>query len=127
MNSRGGACTSVALAAGCQTHHVTTAPRPLRARWRVLLLPALTALATLFLSTALASASGLPAAETRVGASHPAVVHVVGVAEHIAAGQHPGRAPSQLQVVVGHCVAAEGGVPLFRAGSSNRGNWRSSS
>jgi len=24
-------------------------------------------------------------------------------------------------------VAAEGGVPLFRAGSSNRGNWRSSS
>jgi len=107
----------IGRAAGCQTHRVTTAPRPLRARWRVLLLAALTALAALFLSTALASASGLPAAETRVGASHPAVVHVVGVAEHIAAGQHPGRAPSQLQVVVGHCVAAEaGGIGLSGPG-----------
>ena len=54
-----------------------------------------------------ASASGLPAAQTRVGVSHPAVVHIVGIAEHIAAGQRPVRAPSQLQIVSGHCVAAE--------------------
>ena len=57
-----------------------------------------------------ASASGLPAAQTRVGAINPTVTTVVGVAEHIAAGQRRVRAPSQLQFVSGHCVAAEGRV-----------------
>lgn len=55
------------------------------------------------------SASGLPAAQTRVGAIGPTVTTVVGVAEHIAAGQRRVRAPSQLQFVSGHCVAAEAG------------------
>ena len=64
-----------------------------------------------------ASASGLPAAQTCVGVSHPAVVHIVGIAEHIAAGQRPVRAPSQLQIVSGHCVAAEAG-----AGAENAAN-----
>ena len=57
-----------------------------------------------------ASASGLPAAQTRVGAIGPTVTTVVGVAEHIAAGQRRVRAPSQLQFVSGHCVAAEAGT-----------------
>ena len=76
---------------------------------RVLMLLAsiLFALATSLLLTGTASARSLPAAETRVGVSHPAVTTIVGVAEHIAAGQRLGRAPSQLRLVVGHCVAAE--------------------
>ena len=60
-----------------------------------------------------ASASGLPAAQTRVGAIHPTVSTIVGVAEHIAAGQRRVRAPSQLRLVSGHCVAAEAEVPAF--------------
>ena len=87
---------------------MTTAAQPFMARWRVLLLAALTALAALLFGAGTASASGLPAAQTRVGVSHPTVVHVVGVAEHITAGQHWVRGPSQLQIVSGHCVAAEG-------------------
>ena len=98
----------------------TTARQPLRARWRVLLLVALAAVLALVLPAGTASASGLPAAQTRVGAIQPTVTTVVGVAEHIAAGQHLGRAPSQLQVVSGHCVAAEGAAsaaPDFIASS----------
>ena len=84
----------------------TTARQPLRACWAGLLLAAVLALV---LPAGTASASGLPAAQTRVGAIHPAVVHIVGVAEHIAAGQRRSRAPSQLRLVSGHCVAAEAG------------------
>jgi len=61
-----------------------------------------------------ASASGLPAAQTRVGAIGPTVTTVVGVAERIAAGQRRVRAPSQLQFVSGHCVAAEDATALSR-------------
>lgn len=85
---------------------------PATPRWRVLLLAALTALLALLFGAGTASAAALPAAETRVGAITPAVSHVVGVAEHIAAGQHQVRAPSQSQIVVGHCVAAEEGTAL---------------
>ena len=53
-----------------------------------------------------ASASGLVASETFRGDPRPAVTHVVGVAEHIAGGQHPVRGPSQSYIVSGHCVAA---------------------
>ena len=74
-----------------------------------LLLAIVTALAALLLPALHASASGLPAAQTRVGAISPTVTTVVGVAEHIAAGQRRSRAPSQLRHVVGHGVAAEGG------------------
>ena len=100
---------------------MTTRPQPLSARLRLVLLTVLTALAALLSPAAAASASGLPATETRVGASHPAVVRIVGVAEHIAAGQHLGRAPSQLRLVSGHCVAAEagtGGAAAVRLGQA---------
>jgi len=64
-------------------------------------------LAALLFGAGTASAAALPAAETRVGAITPTVTTVVGVAEHIAAGQHRVRAPSQSQIVSGNCVAAE--------------------
>ena len=83
---------------------------PFSARLRLVLLAVLTALATLLSPVALASASGLPAGQTRVGAIHPTVSTIVGVAEHIAAGQRRSRAASQLRLVVGHCVAAEAGT-----------------
>lgn len=81
-----------------------TPPRP---HWRVLLLAALTAVLALLLPAAPASAAPLPAAETRFGASTLATPDVVGVHECITAGQRPVRGPSQLQIVVGNCVAAE--------------------
>jgi len=85
--------------------------------WRVVLLAALAAILAVLLPAGTASASGLPAAETRVGAISPTVSHVVGVAEHIAAGQHWVRGPSQLRPVVGNCVAAEaGGIGLSGPG-----------
>jgi len=86
----------------------TTVPRASWARWRVRLLAALTAVLALLLPGPPASASTSAAAQTRVGASRPAVSHVVGVHECIRAGQRPVRGPSQLRLVVGHCVAAEG-------------------
>ena len=91
---------------------MTTRQRPLSACLRLVLLTVLTALAALFLPGLHASASGLPAAETRVGAIHPTVTTAVEVAEHIASGQRRSRAPSQLRLVVGHCVAAEDGTAL---------------
>ncbi len=89
-------------------------------RWLVLLLAALAAVLAVLLPAGTASASGLPAAQTRVGAINPTVTVSVGVAEHIAAGQRRSRAPSQLQVVVGNCVAAEAGggtTKVFRVES----------
>jgi hypothetical protein len=87
-----------------------TRPQPLSARLRLVLLTVLTALAALLSPALHASASGLPAAETRVGDSTLAAPDVDGVAEHIAAGQRRSRAPSQLRLVSGHCVAAEDGL-----------------
>ena len=75
-------------------------------------LAALVAVLAVLLPAGMASASGSPAAETRVGAIHPTTSTVVGVHECISAGQRPVRGPSQLQVVVGHCVAAEQGGTL---------------
>ena len=116
---RGAASDRRDVAAGCQTHPMTTRPRPLSARLRLVLVAVLTAMAALLSPALHASASGLPAAETRVGAIGPTVTTVVGVAEHIAAGQRRSRAPSQLQLVSGHCVAAEAGAgettTLYRA------------
>lgn len=62
-----------------------------------------------------ASASGLPAAETRVEVSPLAAPDVVGIHECIAAGQHVDRAPSQLRHAVGHCVAANTGRTAARS------------
>ncbi len=92
---------------------MTTAAHPARACWRVLLLAALTFVLSLLLPAVPASAAALPAAETRVGVSGPATAVAVGVHESITAGQRPVRGPSQLQMVVGNCVAAEGVAPRF--------------
>ena len=75
---------------------------------RVLLLAAFPALAALLLPAAPASAASSPAAEKGVGAISTESILTVGVHESIRAGQHPVRGPSQLQLVSGHCVAAEG-------------------
>ena len=79
----------------------------LRGRWAGLLLAALVAVLAMLFGAGTASASGLPAAETRVGVSTLAAPEVVGVHECITAGQHWVRGPSQLRLVSGHCVAAE--------------------
>jgi len=102
---------------------VTSRWEPLSARLRLLVLTVLTVLAALLLPALHASASGLPAAETRVGAISPTVSTVVGVAEHIAAGQHLGRAPSQLRLVSGHCVAAETADGAIAIGSAPENAW----
>jgi len=101
-------------ARGCQTRRHDHRRAAAQGALAGVLLAALVALAALLFGAATASASGLPAAETRVGAISPAVTNIVGVAEHIAAGQHQGRAPSQPQIVSGHCVAAEAGVGAVR-------------
>ena len=98
----------------------TTRTSSLRARWAGLLLAALVAVLAMVLPAGTASASGVPAAQTRVGAIHPTVSTVVGVAEHIAAGQRRSRAPSQLRLVSGHCVAAEAAtVRPYEVGNAN--------
>lgn len=74
---------------------------------RVLLLAAFAALAALLLPAAPASAASSPAAEKGVGAISTESILTVGVHESIRAGQHPVRGPSQLQLVSGHCVAAD--------------------
>lgn len=88
---------------------MTSRPEPLNARCRTALLSFLTMLAALLLPVLHASASDLPAAETRVGVITVAAPDVVGVHQYICAAQQPVRGPSQLQVVSGHCVAAEAG------------------
>jgi hypothetical protein len=80
------------------------------ARWRVVLLAALTAVLSLLLPAVPAVPASAPAVETRVGAIKPAAAVVVGVHECVTAGQRPVRGPSQLQIVVGNCVAAEAGA-----------------
>jgi hypothetical protein len=97
---------------------VTTTAHPARACWRVLLLAALTFVLALLLPAVPASATALPAAETRVGASGPATTVAVGVHECITAGQRPVRGPSQPQVVSGSCVAAQAGDEAFHYTSS---------
>jgi len=77
-------------------------------RLRGLLLAALTVLLGLLLPAASASATTSSVPETRVGLSQPVSADIVGVHECITAGQRPVRGPSQLQIVVGNCVAPEG-------------------
>jgi len=76
----------------------------------VLLLAAVLALVLGLFTAGTGSASGLPAAGTRVGTIHPTVTTFVGVHECIRAGQRPVRGPSQSQIVSGNCVAAEDGA-----------------
>lgn len=84
-------------------------------RLRGLLLAALTVLVGLLLPAASASTTTTFAPETRVELSQPLSPNIVGVHECITAGQRPVRGPSQLQVVVGNCVAAEGALPELSA------------
>jgi len=79
-------------------------------RWPIFLLAALAAVLAFVLPAGTASASSLPTAGTRVGVFLPATPDLVGVAQHITAGQHWVRGPSQLRLASGHCVAAEDGV-----------------
>jgi hypothetical protein len=85
----------------------TTAHAPSRARLRVLLLAALAVLIALLLPAGTASAATLPATQTGVGVSHPAATRSVGLDQRITAGQRRDGPRSQLQIVSGHCVAAE--------------------
>ena len=101
----------------------TTRTSSLRARWAGLLLAPLVAVLAMLLGAGTTSASGLPAAETRVGAIHPTVTVSVVVAEHIAAGQRRSRAPSQLRLLSGHCVAAEGGSALEQGAAKVPSAW----
>ena len=97
---------------------MTIVLRDARRGWRLLLL-ALTVVLGLLLPASPASAAALPAAETRVGASSPATAVAVGIHECITAGQHWVRGPSQLQVVVGNCVAAKTGRVPFGPASDD--------
>ena len=77
---------------------------------------ALAAVLALLLPGTVASASPLSAPGTRVGVQAPTIVTFVGVHECITAGQRPVRGPSQPQLMVGHCVAAEAGDAGATAG-----------
>jgi hypothetical protein len=106
----GGSSLRPTTRAGRQTYLVTAAAASPRACWRVLVLAALTVVLALMMPAVPASATPLPAAETRVGIFEPAIGVVVGVHECITTGQRPVRGPSQLQTVVGNCFAAEAGA-----------------
>lgn len=88
---------------------MTTTPAAARTApaWRVVLLAALAALAALLLPAAPASAATVPAAGNCVGAITTQTIFTVGVHESVSAGGHRVRGPSQLQLMSGHCVAAE--------------------
>lgn len=97
------------------TDPMTQVSRPTKAGWWRVLLAALAAALVGLLGAGTASATTLPAAETRVGASTPATVHVVGVHESITAGQRWGNAPPQAVSASATGVAANGGVTrVFR-------------
>ena len=64
------------------------------------------------LGTGTAPAAASPFAETRVGASTPVVVNIVGPHESISAGQRWGPAPPQAETVVATGVAANGAGDL---------------
>lgn len=74
--------------------------------WRFFLAAAVAVLVGL-LGAGSASAATLPELGNRVGASTPAVAHVVGIHECISAGQRWGHAPPQAETVAGFCVAAK--------------------
>lgn len=84
-------------------------PTPRPRCWRLLLAAVAAALVTLFGATT-ASAATLPNLETRVGASTPTVVYVVGVHESITAGQRWCNAPPRADSVVATGVAPEAGA-----------------
>lgn len=74
--------------------------------WRFFLAALAAALVTL-LGAGTASAATLTTAETRVGASTPTVVHLIGVHESFSAGQHRVNASPQAKTTVATGVAAK--------------------
>ncbi len=75
--------------------------------WWRFFLAAIAAALTVLLGAGTASAVTVPVLETRVGASTPATVHVVGPHECITAGQRWGHPPPQADLVVATGVAAK--------------------
>ena len=78
--------------------------------WRLLLAALAAAAVAVLLGAGTASAVTVPVLETRVGASTPATVVVVGPHECITAGQQWVNAPPQADSVVATGVAANAGV-----------------
>ena len=97
------------------TDPMTQVSRPTKTGWWRLLLAAIAAALVGLLSAGTASAATLPEVETRVGASTPVAVHVIGVHESISAGQRWDKAPPQTQTTAGSCVAANSGMAGVRA------------
>ncbi len=93
-------------------------------RWLALLSAAIAAVLTVVLPLSTASAASAPAAGTRVGASHPETILLVGPSRLVSAGEGRGEAVPQAQIVAGGCVAAEDatgsltGSALARSGVS---------
>ncbi len=90
------------------TEPVTTVSSTTRVGWWRLLLAAIAAALVTLLGAGTASATTLPNLETRVGASTPTTVVVVGVHESVSAGHRWGNAPPQAGMVVATGVAANG-------------------
>lgn len=88
---------------------MTTATKQRTVAWWRLLLAAIAAALAGLLGAGTASATTVSVAETRVGASPVASQVIVGVADHIAAGQRWGNAPPRAESTAGFCVAANGG------------------
>ena len=101
VSSRAGAAYSR------DTDPVTNRQPTSTAGWWRLLLAALAAALVTLLGVTSASAVTLPVLETRVGASTPTVVRVVGVHESVSAGQQWAKAPPRADLVVATGVAAK--------------------
>jgi hypothetical protein len=83
--------------------------------WWRLLLAAIAAAVAVLLGTGTASAATVPVLETRVGASTPVVVNIVGPHQCITAGQRWGNAPPAAEMVVATGVAAKAEAGAVRA------------
>ena len=90
------------------------ARRPSVMRLHRFLLSIVGAVLVVFPGAGAASAATLHVLEIRVGASPPVVGRVAGVHECVSAGQRWGNAPPRTETVVGCCVAAKSGTPLYR-------------
>ena len=88
------------------TDPMTQVSRPAKPGWWRLLLAAMAATLVALLGATTASAATLPELETRVGASTPVVVNIVGPHESISAGQRWGNAPPDTKPAVATGVAA---------------------
>lgn len=88
-----------------------------RARWALVFLAAVLAVAVGLFGAGPASALTASAAQNAVGASHSTTAVAVGPSADIAGGQRLGDSPVRRQIVVATGVAAEAEVPPLKAGS----------